>query len=219
MSQATNLPDCKKCNNKRKIQAGFMDRPCICTRTTPIHRVKSPPHNEVTHKPLPFETPAVPQSIPEVKQDALRQQAESQTTTQGTVTEVTATANTIVSEPEPVQVATASTTEQPVKSKRLGKSEVAKRLGAQMGYTPEVIEAIMCERETDPQVWERKYAHIYVHPLATALPPNYDPTKFIPGDSARDSFRDMVNQNLPNKKRKVNFEDMIDPGLANGENG
>jgi hypothetical protein len=119
---------------------------------------------------------------------------------------------------QPVGGSTDIDAAQKKRSKR--KTEVAYALGRQMGYSDRVIEAMLCEKHYQGDSyadWEYKYADIYVHPLATQLPPGYDPTKWIPGDKARDAFRDALLQYLPNKKRKIAFDDLCNLDLE-GDN-
>lgn len=216
-----------------------MDRPCVCIKSKPVGMAQvaamqstpsigesKPPRVKVQ---ITEET-IIAESKIEIAQNAsgdlVVSKAEQKEVSENVFKREPETKITEPVQPTKETMPTATTSEpvaatvtnpaqsQPVKKKGLKKTEVAFKLGRQMGYPDEVVEAIMCEREMDPQQWERKYAHIYLHPLATQLPPNYDPRKWIPGDNARDSFRDMVNQYLPNKPRKINFDEMCPDDLA-----
>jgi hypothetical protein len=185
------LPDCHKCNNSRKIQAGYMTRDCVCMKAKtvlikPPVEVVSATTTEIKLAPPPIvEVAPTPEAIPTPTVDL---------------------------ENKPTEPVVEKKNEEitPRKKASPRKREVAFNLGRQMGYTDRVIEAMLCEKEMDMSTWEKIYADIYVHPLATQLPPGYDPTKWLPGEKTRVAFRDSLVQYLPNKERKVKFDDLCD---------
>lgn len=86
-----------------------------------------------------------------------------------------------------------------IKKKDEKKVSVEAELGAMMGYTPFMIEAILAEPRMKPDEWRQKYGSIILDPLAVVGEPN---KVYLPNANDRRGFRESVALAQPIKPRQ-----------------